>query len=216
MTRLVRPFSSKGFSVSRTLVLASTSPYRQQLLRQLNLSFTAVAPQGEEVIDQQVAPELLVKHLALQKANSIRERFDDALIIGSDQVFVDPRGRILGKPGDAAGACRQLKMMAGQTHAFYTGLALVDCRTSQTLVDYVTFSVTLRPLTTEQIAYYVEQEKPWDCAGSFKVEGLGIALMERMAGDDYSSLIGLPLIRLTTMLAECGVDVLAPQPNVCR
>lgn len=202
--------------MSRTLVLASTSPYRQQLLRQLGMPFAAVAPVGDEVIDQQVAPELLVKHLALQKANSIRDRFDDALIIGSDQVFVDPRGRILGKPGNANAACRQLKMMAGHTHVFYTGLAVVDCRSGQSLVDYVPFSVTLRPLTAEQIDYYVAVEKPWDCAGSFKIEGLGISLMERMEGEDYSSLIGLPLIRLTTMLAECGVDVLSPRPNVCR
>ncbi|MCD6526597.1 MAG: septum formation protein Maf [Desulfuromonas sp.] len=196
--------------MSRPLVLASTSPYRQQLLRQLGLSFSAVAPVGEEIIDQQVAPELLVKHLALQKANSVRENYQDALIIGSDQVFVDPRGRILGKPGDVATARRQLQMMAGKTHIFYTGLAVVDCLSGQTLVDYVSFSVTLRELSPEQIAYYVDKEKPLDCAGSFKVEGLGISLMERMEGEDYTCLIGLPLIRLTTMLGECGVDPLSP------
>ena len=196
--------------MNRPLILASTSPYRQQLLRQLGLSFTAVAPAVEEIIDQQVAPELLVKHLALQKANSVRENYQDALIIGSDQVFVDPRGRILGKPGDVATARRQLQMMAGKTHIFYTGLAVVDCLSGQTLVDYVSFSVTLRELSPEQIVYYVDKEKPLDCAGSFKVEGLGISLMERMEGEDYTCLIGLPLIRLTTMLGECGVDPLSP------
>jgi len=196
--------------VTQQIVLASTSPYRQQLLRQLGLSFSAVAPVGEEHLDQSVAPELLVKHLALNKAISVRDQYKDALIIGSDQVFVNPRGQILGKPGDAAGARSQLQAMTGKTHVFYTGVALFDCLSGRSVVDYVTFAVTMRQLTPEQIAYYVEQENPVDCAGSFKIEGLGISLMEKMDGADYTSLIGLPLIRLTSMLYEFGVDVLAP------
>jgi len=200
--------------VNQPVVLASTSPYRQQLLRQLGLSFSAVAPIGAEHIDQSVAPELLVKHLALNKAVSVRDQYSDALIIGSDQVFVNQRGQILGKPGDAAGARSQLQAMAGKTHVFYTGIALYDCRSRRSVSDYVTFSVTLRQLTAQQIAYYVEQENPVDCAGSFKIEGLGISLMEKTSGADYTSLIGLPLIRLTSMLYEFGVDVLAP-PRCC-
>ncbi|OEU74913.1 MAG: septum formation protein Maf [Desulfuromonadales bacterium C00003068] len=196
--------------MTRPLILASTSPYRQQLLQQLGLPFTAVAPLGEEFLDQSVAPELLVKHLALQKASSLRDSYDDALILGSDQVFVNPRGTIMGKPGSAAGARRQLQAMAGKTHCFYTGIALYDCRSKRSLTEYVSYSVTLRELTAEQIAYYVEQENPIDCAGSFKIEGLGISLMEEMAGEDYTSLIGLPLIRLTLMLQDFGVDVLSP------
>lgn len=196
--------------MTRPLILASTSPYRQQLLQQLGLSFTAVAPLGEEFLDQSVAPELLVKHLALQKASSLRDSYDDALILGSDQVFVNPRGTIMGKPGSANGARRQLQAMAGKTHCFYTGIALYDCRTKRSLTEYVSYKVTLRALTSEQISYYVEQENPIDCAGSFKIEGLGISLMEQMAGEDYTSLIGLPLIRLTLMLQDFGVDVLSP------
>lgn len=196
--------------MNQPIVLASTSPYRQQLLKQLGLSFSAVAPVGEEHLDQSVAPELLVKHLALNKAVSVRNQYKDALIIGSDQVFVNPRGQILGKPGDAAGARKQLQAMAGKTHVFYTGVALYDCLSGRSMNDYVTFSVTLRKLTAEQIAYYVEQENPVDCAGSFKIEGLGVSLMETTSGTDYTSLIGLPLIRLTAMLSDFGVDVLAP------
>ena len=194
----------------RPIILASTSPYRQQLLRQLGINFCAVVPVGEEHLDQNVAPELLVKHLALNKALSVRDQYSDGLIIGSDQVFVNARGKIMGKPGSVAGAKQQLQAMSGKTHIFYTAIALFDCRSERSLADYITFSVTLRSLTAEQITYYVEQENPIDCAGSFKIEGLGISLMEKMSGDDYTSLIGLPLIRLTTMLQEFGVDVLAP------
>jgi len=196
--------------VTQSIILASTSPYRQQLLRQLGLPFSAVAPVGDEHLDQSVAPELLVKHLALSKALSVRDQYSDALIIGADQLFVNPRGQIIGKPGDAAGARRQLQSMAGKTHVFYTAVALVDCRSGRSASDYSTFSVTLRSLSPQQIAYYVEQDNPVDCAGSFKIEGLGISLMEKMSGSDYTGLIGLPLIRLTTMLRDFGVDVLAP------
>lgn len=196
--------------MTRSLILASTSPYRQQLLQQLRLPFTAAAPRGEEFLDQTIAPELLVKHLALQKATSLRDAYDDALIIGSDQVFVNPRGTIIGKPGSAAAARRQLQAMSGKTHRFYTGIALYDCLSKRSLTEYVSYSVTLRELSPEQIAYYIEQENPIDCAGSFKIEGLGISLMAKMSGEDYTSLIGLPLVRLTSMLQEFGVDPLSP------
>ena len=192
----------------RSIVLASTSPYRRALLAQLGVDFTVVAPDYDEVIEQNIAPQLLVKHLALHKALSVRGDFPDAVIIGSDQVFVDGRGMIMGKPGSAAAARRQLQAMAGHSHTFYTGLAVVDDRSDMALCDYVTFEVTLRQLTAQQIACYVEREQPLGCAGSFKIEALGIALMEKMSGDDYTSLIGLPLIRLTEMLEQCGIDVL--------
>ncbi|GAB4169158.1 MAG: nucleoside triphosphate pyrophosphatase [Geothermobacteraceae bacterium] len=193
----------------RTLVLASTSPYRRRLLEQLGLPFLVAAPRFEEELDQSVAPELLVKHLATGKAQSLAERYPDALIIGSDQIFVDARGRLHGKPGDFAAAVKQLSAMAGRSHTFYTGLALLDSATGQLQVDFATFEVHLRPLTEEQIRCYLERERPFDCAGSFRVEGLGIALMESMAGDDINTLIGLPLIKLVQMLAEAGIDVLS-------
>lgn len=192
----------------RTLVLASTSPYRRRLLQQLRLPFQVATPRFEEQIDQGVAPELLVKHLAAGKAQSLARNYPDALIIGSDQVFVDPRGRILGKPGTRDKAVRQLLQMSGRSHTFYTGLAVHDSRDGRQLVDAAHFSVTLRELTEEEIRDYVERENPVDCAGSFKIEGLGIALMQKMEGDDFNTLIGLPLIRLVEMLGHFGVKVL--------
>lgn len=193
----------------RSLVLASTSPYRRKLLRQLDLPFVAAAPQYDEEIDQGVAPELLVRHLAAGKAQSLSKRYPDALIIGSDQIFVDPRGRLLGKPGTPEQAVKQLRAMAGRSHTFYTGVAVFDARDGHTLSDFETFTVTLRELSEQAIESYVQRENPVDCAGSFKIEGLGIALMSAMGGSDYNSLIGLPLIKLVDMLAEFGVDPLA-------
>jgi septum formation protein len=192
----------------RTIVLASTSPYRLKLMRQLELNFHVAAPLYQERMEPGVAPELLVKHQALHKAKSLKDKYPDALIIGSDQVFFDARKRVLGKPGSVEKAITQLQEMQGRQHTFYTGLAVYDSKSDETLVGYDTFSVTLRKLTDEQIRKYVEREDPVDCAGSFKVEGLGIALMERMDGIDYNSLIGLPLIRLVDMLAEFDVKVL--------
>lgn len=195
----------------RKIVLASTSPYRKQLLQQLQLPFVAASPVFEEELDQGIAPEVLVRHLALQKALSLVRHFPDALIIGADQVFVDPRKRILGKPGTFEQACHQLQGMAGSSHAFYTGIAVVDSASGKSAVDHDVFRVTLRALSDEQIHAYLERERPFDCAGSFRIEGLGIALMERMEGDDYTCLIGLPLIRLTQLLGRFGIDVLAPR-----
>ena len=192
----------------RTLVLASTSPYRLQLLRQLGLPFQVAAPLFEERIDQEIAPDLLVRHLSLHKAKSLGERFPDALIIGADQVFTDPRGKVLGKPGSAEAAVGQLREMAGRSHTFYTGVTVYDSLSRELLTDVVTFTVTLRRLNREQLVRYVKRENPVDCAGSFKIEGLGIALMERMEGTDYTALIGLPLIRLTAMLEQFGVEIL--------
>jgi septum formation protein len=192
----------------RKIVLASTSPYRRQLLQQLQLPFVTAAPDYEEVVDPAVAPALLVRHLALGKALSLAERYPDALIIGSDQLFVDQRGRALGKPGGMAAAIQQLRQMAGRTHTFFTGLAVVDSRTGHSQSDVATFSVTLRELSDAQIRNYLQKETPFDCAGSFRIEGLGVALMEKLEGEDYTSLIGLPLIKLVTLLDQFGVRVL--------
>jgi septum formation protein len=192
----------------RTLVLASTSPYRLQLMRQLELNFHVAAPLYKEKMDPSVSAELLVKHQALQKAKSIAMKYDNALIIGSDQVFVDARHRVLGKPGTPEKAIEQLLEMQGRKHTFYTGLAVYDSASGENLVEFDTFSVSMRKLTEDQIKHYVAKENPVDCAGSFKIEGLGIALMEKMAGNDYNSLIGLPLILLVNMLSHFDVEVL--------
>lgn len=192
----------------KIIVLASTSPYRMQLMRQLGLPFHVAAPQYNEQITQDIAPELLVKHHAAGKARSLAEKYPDALIVGSDQVFVDASGRILGKPDNFEAAVRQLRGMAGKSHTFYTGLSVYDSNRDEVLTDFATYRVMLRPLTEEQIRAYLLRENPLDCAGSFKVEGLGIALMQKLEGDDYTTLIGLPLIKLVDFLAGFGVKVL--------
>jgi septum formation protein len=192
----------------RKIVLASTSPYRRALLKQLELPFVVASPLYVEELEQGVAPELLVKHLSFRKAESLSRHFPDALIIGADQVFVDPRSRILGKPAGREAAITQLKAMVGQKHTFYTGLTVYDSESGEAATDYADYSVTLRDLSDAQIAAYVDREKPFDCAGSFRVEGLGIALMAKMEGDDYNALIGLPLIKLTELLSRFGIEVL--------
>jgi septum formation protein len=192
----------------RTLVLASTSPYRLQLMRQLEVSFHVAAPRYKERMDPSVSAELLVKHQALQKAKSIADHYENALIIGADQVFVDARHRVLGKPGTKEKAIEQLMEMQGRKHTFYTGLAIYDSASRESLAEFDTFTVAMRTLTEQQIKHYVDKENPIDCAGSFKIEGLGIALMEKMSGNDYTSLIGLPLILLVNMLSHFKVEVL--------
>lgn len=192
----------------RQIVLASTSPYRKQLLQQLGLPFVTASPLYFEELDQQVAPELLVRHLAQHKAESLTKHFSQALVIGADQVFVDARRRIVGKPGSVEAAVEQLKGMAGRSHTFFTGVAVCDAASGETAADFDTFTVTLRPLEEEQIRRYVEREMPTDCAGSFKIESLGIALMERLQGNDFTTLVGLPLIKLTRLLEQFGVQVL--------
>lgn len=194
----------------RTIVLASTSPYRRELMRQLRIPYSCAAPRFKESISQDVAPELLVKHQAQHKALSLREDYPDALIIGSDQVFVDTRGRTLGKPGTPEQAVKQLTAMSGKTHTFYTGLAILDSASGRCEVGLSTYAVTLRKLSERAIRDYVARENPIDCAGSFKIEGLGIALMEKMAGEDYTALIGLPLIKLVSLLAEFNYPLLGP------
>ena len=192
----------------RTIVLASTSPYRMQLMRQLELNFHVAAPLYQEQMDTSVSAVLLVKHQALHKAKSIADKYADSLIIGADQVFVDARHRVLGKPGTPEKAVEQLMEMQGRKHTFYTGLAIHDSASGDSATEFETFTVSMRELTEEQIKHYVDKENPVDCAGSFKIEGLGIALMEKMAGDDYTSLIGLPLILLVNMLRHFDVEVL--------
>lgn len=194
----------------RSIVLASTSPYRRQLMQQLQLPFVADSPRFQEVKMPGVAPELLVKHLALSKARSLTDTYEDSLIIGSDQVFVDPRGTILGKPNSLDKALEQLRAMNGKTHTFYTGLAVIDSASGECLNDFATYQVTLRKLTDNQLRDYLVREKPFDCAGSFRIEGLGISLMASMAGADYSTLIGLPLIKLIDMLEYFKIQVLRP------
>jgi septum formation protein len=193
----------------RTIVLASTSPFRQELLERLGLPFLTAAPRFEERLDQGADPAGLARSMALGKALSLADDFPDSLIIGSDQVLVTG-GEIIGKPGSEEKAREQLRRMSGASHTFHTGLAVVDSGSGETLASTVPFGVTLRELNDNEIDNYIRMDDPLGCAGSFKIEGLGIALMERLEGDDYTALIGLPLIELVSMLRKLGVNPLDP------
>ena len=192
-----------------TLVLASTSPFRRELLQRLGLPFVAVAPRVDETRRPGELPEALVERLAESKARAVAADFPQALIIGSDQVAC-VAGEILGKPGNRERALAQLTRAAGQAVVFHTGLCLLNSATGRAQVVREPFQVHFRSLTPAQIAGYVDREEPFQCAGSFKSEGLGIALFERLEGEDPSALVGLPLIRLVALLAAEGVDVLSP------
>jgi MAF protein len=187
------------------IILASSSPYRKALLDRLCLDYTTVSPDIEETALPGEKPAGLVERLAEHKARAVGNTHA-GLIIGSDQVAtVDDE--ILGKPGNHENAVVQLGRLSGNRVSFYTGLCLLDTRHHEAQVDVVIFMVQFRDLTAEQIERYLRAEQPYNCAGSFKSEGLGITLFEKMIGDDPTALIGLPLIRLTAMLGNAGVDL---------
>ncbi|EGA66929.1 Maf family protein [Vibrio brasiliensis] len=188
------------------LVLASTSPYRQQLLNKLAVSFVTVSPDFDETPLANETPSELVSRLAKGKAESCQVD-KPSLVIGSDQVCVI-NGEIIGKPLSEEKAIEQLTKQSGQSIQFFTGLALHNSETGQTDIKVDTFTVHFRSLTTKQIANYVKKEQPIFCAGSFKSEGLGIALFERLEGKDPNTLVGLPLIDLIDMLEKQGFEVL--------
>lgn len=191
----------------RRLILASTSPFRRELLARLGLPFTTQAPDVDETrLPGEDAP-VLVGRLAEWKARRVAGKEPTALVIGSDQVAV-LGDKILGKPGDHPRAVEQLQQASGCRVIFYTGLCLLDGASGQCQVTVEPFQVVFRTLTVEMIEHYLHREQPYHCAGSFKSEGLGIALFERLEGDDPTSLIGLPLIRLVRMLEAVGVAVL--------
>ncbi len=152
-------------------------------------------------------PETLVKRLSEAKARAASANHPDALIIGSDQVACI-NGQILGKPGGREKAAEQLRQASGRVVMFHTGLCLLDARSGEAQIDCVPFAVHFRPLSEGQITAYLAREQPFNCAGSFKSEGLGIALFTKLEGDDPNTLIGLPLIRLIQMLEHSGMPVL--------
>jgi MAF protein len=193
----------------RRLVLASSSPYRRALLERLQVPFEVVRPEIDETVSPGEAPTDYVQRLARRKAEALSATYPDALIIGSDQCAVLD-GRILGKPGSRDRARTQLADCAGRAVVFHTGLCLLDTRTAEAQIEDVRYAVHFRQLEPAAIEAYLDRETPFDCAGSFKAEGLGVALFERMEGEDPSALIGLPLIRLSAMLRQAGLDVLAP------
>lgn len=188
-------------------MLASSSRYRRALLEKLGLDFIADSPAIDESVQPGETPAALVERLAREKAQALAAKYPHHLIIGSDQVACLD-GEILGKPGNAARARQQLQAASGRHALFLTGLCLLDSGsgTLQSVVE--PFAVEFRVLNAAQIDHYLEREQPFDCAGSFKSEGLGIALFERLEGDDPNALVGLPLIRLVTMLEAAGRPVL--------
>lgn len=183
------------------LILASSSPYRRQLLERLQLPFRVEKPQVDESARAQEEPRDLVARLAEQKAIQVASGNPRAWVIGADQVAVCGKD-ILGKPGTPEKARSQLARMQGQRIDFLNGLTLVGPGFRRTRCE--PYSVWLRPLDEESIARYVEADQPMDCAGSFRSEGLGISLVERMAGEDPNALMGLPLVALCEMLREAG------------
>ncbi|OOG28670.1 septum formation inhibitor Maf [Thioalkalivibrio denitrificans] len=190
-----------------TLVLASSSRYRRELLARLGLEFQCHSPDVDERVLDGESPDELVTRLAHAKAEAVVPHYPDALIIGSDQC-AELDGRILGKPGDHDAAVHQLRAASARTVAFHTGLCLLNARNGRARVLNVPFRVHFRTLDSSMIEDYLRRETPYDCAGSFRSEGLGIALFERLEGDDPTALIGLPLIALVSMLREEGVAVL--------
>ncbi len=189
---------------SRTLVLGSTSRYRRELLGRLNLPFDVAAPDVDETPRAAEAPRDLALRLALAKARAVAAQHPQAVVIGSDQV-ADLAGEPLGKPGDHQRATLQLRRMRGQTVVFQTAVAVVCQASGFEQVDLAPVRVRFRDLSDAEIERYLRAEQPYDCAGSAKSEGLGIALLDAIESDDPTALIGLPLIRTCRMLRAAGL-----------
>ena len=192
---------------SRQIVLASTSPFRRELLERLGLPFETADPATDETTLPGETPEASALRLSEAKARAVAPRYPEALIIGSDQVAVLD-GEIFGKPGSHERAVRQLQILRGRRVNFYTGLCLFDARTGKARVRGIPTQVTFRDLSDAEIESYLRRERPYNCAGAAKSEGLGIALITKMEGDDPNALIGLPLIALCDLFAAENVKVL--------
>jgi len=183
------------------LILASTSPFRKAILDKLGIEFETASPETDETPLENESPQALVERLSIAKAKAIADTEDDALIIGSDQVSVI-EGEIIGKPHSHEKAIKQLQKASSKTVTFYTGLCLYNAATGQYQSDVVPFNVVFRELDDRLIEAYLKKETPYNCAGSFKSEALGIILFEKLQGDDPNTLMGLPLIRLVKMLEK--------------
>jgi MAF protein len=194
----------------KTIVLGSTSVFRQAILEKLNLPFQTAKPNIDETPLANETPNALVERLAIEKAKAVASQFPNALIIGSDQVAVC-EGEILGKPHNFENGVKQLTKFSNKAVTFYTGLCVFDSasNTVKSLVE--PFIVHFNELSSSEIENYLLAEQPYGCAGSFKSEGLGICLFKKLEGDDPNTLIGLPLIKLVALLKQHGLDVLDHQ-----
>ena len=191
----------------RALILGSTSRYRKELLSRLGIPFEVAAPEVDETPQLNEAPKDLACRLALAKARAVASKHPDAVVIGSDQV-ADLDGEPLGKPGNHTNAVKQLQRMRGKTVIFQTALSVICVATGFEQTDLASVNVTFRDLTDAEIESYLKAEEPYDCAGSAKSEGLGIALLAAIDNDDPTALVGLPLIRTCHMLRAAGVKLL--------
>lgn len=190
------------------LILASTSRYRRELLLRLQLPFEVHSPNVDETPQVDERPEALAQRLAWSKARAISAKYPTAVVIGSDQV-ADLDGLLIGKPGTHEAATLQLRAMRGRSVVFQTAVAVVCAASGFAANALVPVRVSFRQLTDREIEHYLRTEKPYDCAGSAKVETLGIALLESVESDDPTALIGLPLIRTCALLRQAGIDPLA-------
>ncbi len=191
----------------RKLILGSTSPYRQELLQRLRIPFEVAAPDVDETPQALETPKQLACRLAMAKARAVAAEFPTCVVIGADQV-ADLDGQALGKPGKHACAVAQLQQMRGKTVIFQTAVAVVCFETGFAQMDLAQVKVRFRQLTDFEIEAYLQAETPYDCAGSAKSEGLGIALLESIDSDDPTALVGLPLIRTCRMIEAAGIKVL--------
>ena len=194
-------------TTTRQLILGSTSRYRSELLERLHIPFEVCAPDVDETPLPQEAPRALAERLALAKAKAVASKFPNAVVIGSDQV-ADLNGQSLGKPGTHEKAVAQLRQMRGQTVIFQTAVAVVCLASGFEQTSLADVKVKFRDLSDDEIENYLQLEKPYDCAGSAKSEGLGIALLDSIDSDDPTALIGLPLIRTCQMIRAAGIALL--------
>ena len=189
------------------LILGSTSPFRKAILDKLGVAFETASPEIDETTLKNETPQQLVERLSIAKAKTVADRKENALVIGSDQVAVID-GKIIGKPRTHENAVKQLQAASGKAITFYTGLCLYNSTTKTYQSEVVPFNVVFRDLTDQQIESYLKKEQPYNCAGSFKSEALGIILFERLEGEDPNTLMGLPLIRLVKMLENEHFSIL--------
>ena len=189
------------------LILASSSPYRRELLERLKTPFEVIAPDVDETPRSGETPSAMVERLSIEKAQKIAGGRPGTLVIGSDQVAVY-NGAVVGKPHSHDKAVEQLRSASGRAVTLFTGLALVNADTRRVQIEVIPYRVTFRVLSDAQIESYLRKEQPYSCAGSVRSEGLGIALLEKFEGDDPNTLIGLPLIRLVRMLENEGVKII--------
>ena len=193
-------------ALPRTLILGSTSPYRRELLQRLRIPFEVHRPEVDETPHLGETPTALAQRLALAKAQAVALHFPQAIVIGADQV-ADLNGEPLGKPGNHANAVKQLQQMRGQTVVFQTAVSVVCLATGFEQTELAQVKVQFRHVSDDAIEAYLQAEQPYDCAGSAKSEGLGIALLERIDNHDPTALVGLPLILTCRMLRAAGIPL---------